>query len=126
MDSSQVYRSEQPVHNHIGYAVRYGRESDSERTTVLVPGSSTAFTVSNLEPGTRYSIAVAAVNSNGDMGEFSDRVVETTNGTRVIIIHAYIEPYYIMQMRVRAVVLLLHQLCWVLVCSCLSCSTLLL
>ena len=64
----------------VNYAVRYGRESDSERTTVLVPGTSTAFTVSILEPGTRYSIAVAAVNSNGETGEFSEPIVESTSG----------------------------------------------
>ena len=69
----------------VNYAIRYGRESDSERTTVLVPGTSTAFTVSNLEPGTRYSIEVAAVNSNGETGEFSDPVVESTSG----IIHSF-------------------------------------
>ena len=69
----------------VSYAVRYGRESDSEQTTVLVPGSSTAFPVSNLEPGTRYSIEVAAVNSNGETGEFSEPIMETTRG----IIHSF-------------------------------------
>ena len=64
----------------VTYTVRYGRESDSERTQVLVPGTSTAFTVCNLEPGTRYSIEVAAVNSNGETGEFSEPIVETTSG----------------------------------------------
>ena len=65
----------------VNYTVRYGRESGSERTQVLVPGTSTAFTVSILEPGTRYSIEVAAVNSNGETGEFSEPVVESTSGT---------------------------------------------
>ena len=69
----------------INYAIRYGRESDSERTTVVVPGTCTASIVSNLEPGTRYSIEVAAVNSNGETGEFSDPIVESTSG----IIHSF-------------------------------------
>ena len=62
-----------------GYTVRYGFGSE--------PGTSMAFqsslpivTIQILTPGFEYFIEVAAVNSNGETGDYSNRIIQTTPG----------------------------------------------
>ena len=60
--------------NITGYVVRYTPPSTSGNDSVMVAGTGGAggmVTIDGLAPSTQYSIQVAAVNSNGDVGVFS-------------------------------------------------------
>ena len=64
-----------------GYKVRYGPVGSSQRATDAVTGSASTggmYTLTGLIPFTNYSIEVAAVNSNGDIGPFTLPVVDST------------------------------------------------
>ena len=64
-----------------GYRVDYGPVDSSHKTTDTVTGSASAggmYTVIGLIPFTNYSIKVAAVNSNGDVGPFTLTIITTT------------------------------------------------
>jgi len=57
-----------------GYVVRFTPPSTSGNNTVMVSGTGGAggmVTIDGLDPSTQYSIQVAAVNSDGDVGVFS-------------------------------------------------------
>ena len=57
--------------NITGYVVHYTTPSTSGNDSVMVAGSGDAggmVTIGGLTPSTQYSIQVAAVNSNGDVG----------------------------------------------------------
>ena len=62
-----------------GYTVRYGFASEPETLNEL-SSSLPVLTINVLYPGVEYSIEVAAVNSNGETGEYSNRIIQTTSG----------------------------------------------
>ena len=68
--------------NITGYVVRYTPPSTSGNDCVMVAGTGEAggmVTIDGLTPNTQYSIQVAAVNSNGDVGVLSTALsVQTT------------------------------------------------
>ena len=64
-----------------GYMVRYGPASSSNRITSEVLGTTFAervYTAVGLAPSTNYSIEVAAVNRDGDVGPFTTAIFATT------------------------------------------------
>ena len=64
-----------------GYKVRYGPVGSSQRATDAVSGSASTggtYTPTGLIPFTNYSIEVAAVNSNGDIGPYTLPGVHST------------------------------------------------
>ena len=67
-----------------GYVVRYTPPSTSGNDSVMVVGTGDAWgmvTIDGLVPSTQYSIQVAAVNSNGNVGVFSTALsVQTALG----------------------------------------------
>ena len=67
-----------------GYVVRYTPPSTSGNDSVMVVGTGDAWgmvTIDGLVPSTQYSIQVAAVNSNGNVGVFSTTLsVQTALG----------------------------------------------
>ena len=68
-----------------GYKVQYGPVDSSDRTTDAVTGSVSTggvYTMIGLVPLTDYSIEVAAVNSNGDVGPFTPTIITTTTPIR--------------------------------------------
>ena len=62
-----------------GYTVRYGFASEPS-TSTEISSSLPIITIKILAPGFEHFIEVAAVNSNGDTGEYSDRIIQTTSG----------------------------------------------
>ena len=62
-----------------GYAVRYGFASEPG-TSMAFQSSLTIVTIKILAPGFEHFIEVAAVNSNGERGEYSNRIIQTTSG----------------------------------------------
>ena len=70
--------------SHItGYVVRYTPPSTSGNDSVMVAGRGDAggmVTIDGLTPSTRYSILVAAVNSNGSVGLAAASLSVTTSG----------------------------------------------
>ena len=70
--------------NITGYVVRYTPPSSGSIDSVTVAGTGDAggrVTLDRLTPSTQYSIRVAAVNSNGAVGEFSAISVQTSMGS---------------------------------------------
>ena len=67
-----------------GYVVRYTPPSTSGNDSVMVAGTGGAggmVTIDGLDPSTQYSIQVAAVNSDGNIGVFSTALsVQTALG----------------------------------------------
>ena len=63
-----------------GYAAQYGFASEPDTSTEIL-SSLPIVTINILTPGVEYFIQVAAVNSNGETGQFSDRVMGTTSGS---------------------------------------------
>ena len=61
-----------------GYAVRYGFASEPD-TSMAFQSSLTIVTIKILYPGVEYFFEVAAVNSNGETGEYN-RIIQTTSG----------------------------------------------
>ena len=64
-----------------GYKVQYGPVDSSDRTIDAVTGSASTggmYTLIGLIPLTDYSIEVAAVNSNGDVGPFTPTITTAT------------------------------------------------
>ena len=64
-----------------GYIVRYGPASSSTRLTSAVLGTTSTervYTAVGLAPSTNYSIEVAAVNREGDVGPFTAAIFATT------------------------------------------------
>lgn len=59
--------------NLAGYRVHYGTAAGSYSLSVDT-GTSTASTIANLAGGTRYYFVVAAVDSNGQEGSYSNEV----------------------------------------------------
>ena len=62
-----------------GYTVRYGF-SHEPGTSMTFQSSLPIITINVLTPGVEYFIEVAAVNSNGETGEYSNRIIQTTSG----------------------------------------------
>ena len=62
-----------------GYTVRYGFVTEPGISTEI-SSSLSVRTINVLYPGVEYLIAVAAVNSNGETGGFSNRIIQTTSG----------------------------------------------
>ena len=62
-----------------GYAVRYRFASEPDTSTEIL-SSLSIVTINILIPGVEYFIQVAAVNSNGEIGQFSDHITQTTSG----------------------------------------------
>ena len=70
--------------NITGYVVRYTPASSGGIASVTVAGKGDVggrVTLDSLTPSTQYSIRVAAVNSNGAVGEFSAISVQTSTGS---------------------------------------------
>ena len=70
--------------NITGYVVRYSPPSSGGIDSVTVTGTGDAgsrVTLDRLTPSTQYSIRVAAVNSDGAVGEFSAISVQTSTGS---------------------------------------------
>ena len=66
----------------VRYAVRYQSLSGGREETAMVPGvwnMGGEATLTGLTPFTNYSIEVAAVNNQSDVGEFSEPVITRTN-----------------------------------------------
>jgi len=67
-----------------GYVLRFTPPSTSGNDSVMVAGTGDAWgmvTIDGLTPSTEYSIQVAAVNSNGNVGVFSTTLsVQTALG----------------------------------------------
>ena len=66
----------------VRYDVRYQALPSGGVETAMVPGvwdKGGAVTLTGLTPFTYYSIEVAAVNSQNDVGEFSEAVITRTN-----------------------------------------------
>ena len=64
-----------------GYIVHYGPASSSTRLTSEVLGTTSAgreYTAVGLAPSTNYSIQVAAVNREGNVGPFTAAIFATT------------------------------------------------
>ena len=61
-----------------GYTVRYEPASGGEPSNEPITGTDRMTSLTDLLPFTDYSIEVAAVNSNNDMGPFSTAVMEHT------------------------------------------------
>ena len=60
---------------------RYGPASSSNRIISEVLGTTSAervYTAVGLSPSTNYSIEVAAINRNGDVGPFTTAIFTTT------------------------------------------------
>ena len=76
-----------------GYNIQYGPVDSVHKTTDTVTGSASAgemHTVIGLIPSTNYSIEVAAVNSDGDVGPFTPSIISTTTSIRTcksVLIH---------------------------------------
>ena len=70
--------------NITGYVIRYTPPSSGGIDSVTVAGTGDAggrVTLDRLTPSTHYSIQVAAVNSDGAVGEFSAISVHTSTGS---------------------------------------------
>ena len=68
--------------NITGYVIRYAPPSSGGIDSVTVAGTGDAggrVTLDRLTPSTQYSIQVAAVNSDGAVGEFS--AIQTSTGS---------------------------------------------
>ena len=66
----------------VSYAVRYQSLPGGGEETAMVPGvwnMGGVATLTGLTPFTNYSIEVAAVNNQSDVGEFSEPVMTRTN-----------------------------------------------
>ena len=61
-----------------GYTVWYGVQGSGSTQTVTVSGGGATRLISGLEPGTNYSVTVAAVNSAGT-GVYSDPYIIMTD-----------------------------------------------
>ena len=75
------------------YTVRYGFASKPETLNEL-SSSLPVLTINVLTPGVEYLIEVAAVNSNGETGEYN-RIIQTTSGQLfgpfllVLVLHTF-------------------------------------
>ena len=67
-----------------GYTVRYGFASEPETLNEL-SSPLPVLTINILAPGVEYFFEVAAVNSNGETGEYSNRIIQTTSGQLLIL-----------------------------------------
>ena len=80
------------------YKVQYGPVDSSHKTTDTVTGSASTggvHTMIGLIPSTNYSIKVAAVNGNGEVGPFTPSIITATTSitscksSNNMRIHAY-------------------------------------
>jgi len=53
-----------------GYTLHYNF-ADGTATNTLLPANITTYTVTGLTPSTNYSVKMAAINSNGEIGPFT-------------------------------------------------------
>ena len=76
-----------------GYKVRYGPVGSSQRATETVTGSASTggmYTLTGLLTFTNYSIELAAVDSNGDIGHFTHPIINATTAIiscKSVLIH---------------------------------------
>ncbi len=72
----------------VGYMLVYGEILEDDHHEELVPGSGDdggMYTISGLSPYTNYSIEVAAVNSDGQPGPFTDIALETLQDSKLMV-----------------------------------------
>jgi len=53
-----------------GYTLHYN-STDGTETNTSFPANLTTYTVTGLTPSTNYSVKMAAINSNGEIGPFA-------------------------------------------------------
>ena len=60
-----------------GYTLQYN-STDGTATNTSLPANITTYTVTGLAPSTNYSVRVAAINSNGEVGPFNVPILVKT------------------------------------------------
>ena len=69
----------------ISYSVSYTRDGDGDEKGLLVSVTERRLTFTDLEPLSRYTISVAAVNRNGTGPSSSPVTIATTTGTAPVV-----------------------------------------